>query len=219
MFNELLEFFKTHGHYDLPQRWRANPQLAAWVSAQRAAHRRGKIANNYVQRLNTIGFRWEPFAEKWDEMYESLSRFHREFGHTRVPQKWKQNRSLGHWVAVQRRQRKLGRLSEDRIAKLDSLAFDWAPMRGGVGKVGIRTPAWESMFAKLEEFYRTHGHSHVPQQHKANRKLGWWVTTQRRNRRRNKLTPDQISRLNALQFPWSPIQVGRPRGSQRERVI
>ena len=171
MFNELLEFFKIHGHYDVPQRWKANPQLAAWVSAQRAAHRRGKIASNYVQQLNTLGFRWEPFAEKWDEMYESLSRFHREFGHTRVPQKWKQNRSLGHWVAVQRRQRKLGRLSEDRIAKLDSLGFEWTPMRGGVGKVGIHTPAWESMFAQLEEFYRTHGHSHVPQQYKADRKL------------------------------------------------
>ena len=163
-----------------------------------------------VQRLKTLGFRWEPFADKWDEMYEALSRFHREFGHTRVPQKWKQNRSLGHWVAVQRRQKKLGRLAKDRISKLESLGFEWSLGRGS-GRQGLHTSAWEAMFAELEEFYAENGHANVPQQYKANRKLGWWVTTQRRHRRRNKLSLEHIGRLDALKFPWSPMTVGRPR--------
>ena len=77
-------------------------------------------------------------------------------------------------------------------------------------------PAWEAMFAQLEKFYRERGHSCVPQQYNANRKLGWWVTTQRRNRRKNKLTAEQIDRLDALRFSWSPISIGRPRGAQRD---
>jgi len=214
MFNELLEFFKIHGHYDVPQRWKGNSELAAWVSAQRRAHRDGSLPNELMNRLHALRFRWKPFTDKWAEMYEALSKFRSRFGHTRVPQKWKENLKLAHWVPVQRRQKKLCRLSQDRIAKLDSLGFEWAPGRGEVGKPGLRIAAWEVMFAQLEEFYRQNGHSRVPQQFKPNRKLGWWVTTQRRNRHKNKLTPQQIARLDALEFRWSPISVSRPRRLQ-----
>ena len=104
-FNELLEFFKIQGHYDVPQRWKPNPNLAAWVSAQRQAHRNGSLRDEFASRLNALGFRWQPFTDKWTEMYKALSRFRSRFDHTRVPQKWKENRKLAHWVAVQRRQK------------------------------------------------------------------------------------------------------------------
>ncbi len=215
MFDELLEFFKIHGHYDVPQRWKANLQLAAWVSAQRYAYRRGGLSSECVQRLNALGFRWEPFADKWDEMFETVSKFHQRFGHTRVPQKWRENRRLAHWVAVQRRQKKIGRLSKDRISKLESLGFEWSLGRGS-GRQSLQATPWEVMFAQLEEFYSKTGDSNVPQKYKPNRKLGWWVTTQRRNRRKNKLSLDQIARLDALKFAWSPITTGRPRGLRQD---
>jgi superfamily II DNA or RNA helicase len=210
-FNELLEFFKIHGHYDVPQRWKPNPNLAAWVSVQRRAHRNGSLPDEFTHRLNALGFRWNPLTDRWSEMYEALLRFRSRFNHTNVPQEWKKNPKLAHWVAVQRRQKKLGRLSENRIAKLNSVGFEWVRGRGGVGKSGIRTETWEAMFAQLEKFYRENGHSCVPQQYRENPKLGWWVTTQRKNRRKNKLTSEHITRLDTLQFPWSPMKIGRPR--------
>jgi hypothetical protein len=212
----LLEFFKIHGHYDVPQRWKPNAELAGWVAAQRAACRQHKLPEQLVQRLNTLGFRWEPFASRWDEMYEALREFHSQHGHTHVPQKWQKNRSLGHWVAVQRRQKKLGRISEDRITKLESLGFEWNPRPSG--GLGFQRQAWETMFAQLKQFHAENGHANIPQQFKGNPKLGWWVTTQRRNRRKSKLSVEQIARLDSVGFLWTPTAVGRPRSAKARRV-
>jgi superfamily II DNA or RNA helicase len=216
MFYELLEFFKIHGHYDVPQRWKPNAELAGWVAAQRAAYRQHKLPEELVQRLNTLGFRWEPFAGRWDDMYEALRQFHSQQGHTRVPQQWPHNRSLAHWVAVQRRGKKLGRISEDRIGKLELLGFEWNPLPSG-GR-GLRPQAWETMFTQLKQFHAENGHTNIPQQFKGNRKLGWWITTQRRNRRENKLSAEQIARLESVGFLWTPIAVGRPRSAKARGV-
>jgi hypothetical protein len=216
MFNELLEFFKIHGHYDVPQRWKANPQLAAWVIAQRAAYRRETLSAEQVQQLTSLGFRWEPFANKWDEMYRALSKFHERFGHTRVAQKWKENPRLAHWVAVQRRQKKLNRISEDRIAKLELLGFDWSPRatqpHSGrkaslalADRIAAAAKDWETMFEALEQYKRTHGDCLVPQRWKEDSRLADWVSNQRMAHTRGRLPPDYRERLESIGFDWDPV--------------
>jgi len=136
-------------------------------------------------------------------MFDALCKFHDEHGHCRVPAKWPKNQKLASWVATQRARKAEGKLSEDRIAKLNALGFSWR-VNAGAGLPSHE--AWETMFNQLKQFQAKHGHARVPQKYTENRKLAWWVSTQRRNRRNDKLETEQIARLDELGFEWSPQQ-------------
>jgi superfamily II DNA or RNA helicase len=267
MFSELRDFFKLHGHCNVPADWQANPELARWVYHQREDKRQNRLIADQVrqmdgigfawsmsdsewdvmfaklvehlrpmhngkprgrvmdaqlrrwivtqrqfqkngqldatreQKLTSIGFEWQPYSKQWEQMFEMLRQFHTDHGHCRVPAKWSENLKLANWVAVQRARRTLGKVSAERIAALDALGFSWSG-RESSGK------AWEEMFAKLKEFQQKNGHADVPQKFATNRKLGWWVSTQRRDRKTGKLNSNQISQLDSIGFSWSPQSGG-----------
>jgi hypothetical protein len=66
-FEALMLFKRTHGHCDVPYRFKANPSLGMWCSALRHAYRcfqQGKPSKRYsltsdqINRLEDIGFTW-----------------------------------------------------------------------------------------------------------------------------------------------------------------
>lgn len=276
MLSELVDFFKLHGHCNVPPDWTAQPQLARWVAMQRRAKKQNQLTSEQVsrmeeigfawsthdggwdamfaklvehmrpmhngkrreapasdelkrwmltqrqskkrgdlepereKRLTGIGFEWEPFASRWDKMLGELKQFHAEHGHCRVPAGWNKNPVLANWVGVQRARKLDGKLSPERIASLDALGFAWR-----LGEFsGTRSPqeAWNTMLSRLIAFHAEHGHAAVPQVYRPDKKLGWWVTTQRRKYRNQKLAAWQIARLNELGFEWDGGRKGgRPR--------
>ncbi|MEI6491304.1 MAG: helicase associated domain-containing protein, partial [Verrucomicrobiota bacterium] len=136
-----------------------------------------------------------------------LKQFHAEHGHCRVPAGWTRNPVLANWVGVQRARKIDGKLSAARTSALDALGFTWR-----LGEFsGTRSPqeAWTVMYKQLAECAAKTGTANIPQIYPPNQKLGWWVSTQRRNRRRNRLTTDQIALLDALNLDWQPLQGGK----------
>ena len=277
MFSDLVEFFKLHGHCNVPADWNAQPELAQWILLQRRAKKQNQLTAEQVSRMEeigfawtvyegdwdamfaklanhmrpmnngkqretsparelkrwmlkqrqskkrgdliperekklaSIGFEWEPYSARWEKMFDELKQFHAEHGHCRVPYGWDVNPVLASWVGVQRARRSEGKLSASRIDALESIGFSWR-----LGRYeGTRSPdeAWSVMYEQLKEHVATTGSAYVPQINPENRKLGWWVTTQRRNRRRKRLTANQIEQLDVLNFDWDPTN-GRPGESE-----
>lgn len=269
MFSDLVDFYKLHGHFNVPANWPPQPHLARWCAAQRRAKRENRLTAEHMsqmeevgfawntndggwdsmfakladhmrpmhngkrrevsasgelqrwmltqrqakkrgdldatreKKLTSIGFEWEPYSSRWETMLEELRQFQAKHGHCRVPAGWSKNPVLANWVGVQRARKLKGKLSAERIEVLNSLGFAWR-----LGEFsGNRSPkeAWEEMLRRLIAFHAQHGHSTVPQVFPEDQKLGWWVTTQRRNRRKGKLTPIQIESLDRLGFNWSPF--------------
>ena len=63
---------------------------------------------------------------------------------------------------------------------------------------------WEKGFAELQVFQKEHGHCRVPDKYKINDfNLGNWVGKQRA--KRDRLSTEQIRRLDALNFVWDPL--------------
>jgi hypothetical protein len=58
MFPELVEFFKLHGHCNVPIDWQANPELARWVAHQRLAKRQSRLTADQLRQMDEIGFAW-----------------------------------------------------------------------------------------------------------------------------------------------------------------
>jgi Helicase associated domain len=128
---------------------------------------------------------------RWERGFAALRKFHGREGHCcpsrhHVGGKFK----LGDWVSVQRYRQDL--LSAKRKRRLDAIGFVW----------DWREYVWEQNFAALLKFKRREGHCCVPTSHKeGGLKLGWWVATQRRNRK--KMSAERRARLNKIGFVWN----------------
>jgi len=102
----------------------SDKQLANWVVVQRAVKKTGKLDAALVQRLDDLGFVWDPIGESWDEMFRRLLAYKQERGDCQVPQNYS-DKQLANWVGVQRKVKKTGRLDPARVQRLEELGFVW----------------------------------------------------------------------------------------------
>jgi hypothetical protein len=125
MFEQLVAFKEKHGHCNVPAVDRENRQLGRWVHGQRT--NKYSLSPEKIAELDSNGFDWAPLATAWNQMFGELVAFKKKNGHCNVPQQWEENRQLGLWVGTQRRVK--DRLSTERIAKLNSIGFEWSRMK------------------------------------------------------------------------------------------
>ena len=132
-YEQLADFKKRFGHCDLPGKWAENQPLARWVQTQRECHSRGKLSAERIRWLEAIGFAWHGRGRlaysaeaRWDAYCEQLADFKKRFGHCTVPTQWAENRPLAHWMHNQRSYYRQGKLSAERIRRLEAIGFCWA---------------------------------------------------------------------------------------------
>jgi hypothetical protein len=100
------------------------------------------------------------------------------------------NFNLGSWVSTQRSCKNL--LPLERKRRLDAIGFVW----------DRNDDRWERGFTALLKFKRREHNCHVPKFHReGNYKLGWWVSTQRKRRKR--MSAERKARLNKIGFVWN----------------
>jgi len=205
---KLLEaFYKRFGHTRVPLRWEEDPTLAEWCKTQTRRRQEGKLLPQQETRLEALGFfelREEGlFGALWAERYAEMVAFQKEHGHTNVT--GKVNKQLSFWRDTQREFRKMGKLSAERIARLDEIGFEWeAPGRAGLRHEEWQKQLWETRWEELVAFKERYGHCHVPVEWEENLILGGWVLTQRRLQRQGKLAEARLRRLETLGFLWEP---------------
>lgn len=99
----------------------------------------------------------------------------------------------------------VGRLTDDRIRRLESIGFVWS----------LRDD-WQKHYEELLEYKQEHGNCNVPARYTKNRRLGIWVSAQRQQykqittavdgdkpRRAAPLTQERIDLLNEMGFTWT----------------
>ncbi|MBT8460602.1 MAG: Helicase associated domain protein [Boseongicola sp.] len=188
MFAELVRYKEAHGDCNVPAQWSENQPLASWVITQRGG--RDKLPKDRRERLDALGFDWDPRATLWERKYEELMRYKDVHGDCNVPADWPESTQLAHWVTTQRTKRDM--LSEDRTTRLNALGFEWDPY----------STFWERMYAELVRYKELHGDCNVPDKWPENAQLSTWVRTQRANR--DKLSAEKVRRLSALGYDRDP---------------
>jgi hypothetical protein len=162
--------------------------LGSWVQTQRKIKR--FLSAEQYQRLNAVGFIWEPRNILWESGINYLGKFYAREGHCHVVARWvEDNFNLGQWVGNIRIRR--ASLIEQKVRILDDMGFVWDPREG----------QWEMGFNYLRQFQAREGHCKVTQTHiEDGFKLGVWVSSQRQ--RKDRLTEVQLERLGAIGFIW-----------------
>jgi uncharacterized membrane protein len=188
-FAALKRFEKREGHCLVRKgHEESGIKLAIWVVRQRG--NKDTLSTERRQRLEEIGFVWDPYTQKWEEGFTALLVFKQREGHCNASRGYKEgDYNLGSWINAQRR--KKDSLSRERIQRLEELGIAWDPY----------TQQWEDNFAALSRFKQREGHCLVHQHHKENGiKLGSWVSNQRSIK--DTLTPERIQRLEETGFVW-----------------
>jgi len=192
-FAALQIYHKREGHCRVATGSKLNEiNLGTWVSNQR--RRKKLLTPVQVERLDSLGFSWDPYSEQWEEGFAALLKFHKREGHCLINLSQTENGvKLGRWVSNQRHQNK-ARLTKDQLMRLDSLGFSWDPI----------AEQWEEGFESLKKYQKREGHCRVPATYsESSSKLGMWVVRQRIKKR--ELTTEQVKRLNSLKFCWDPL--------------
>jgi len=218
-YRELVQYVEEFGHTRVPCQFSLNPALGVWVRHQRTnyknyqkGHLSTRITPSRIELLNNIGFEWDCNVHSWEQTYSQLIKFVEEFGHTRVPQRYKENPLLAFWVSIQRKNYKLFQkgvtsicMTEKKVELLENIGFEW----------DLSSPPWERRYYELVRFHKEFGHSRVPRSFAPNPSLGKWVTTQRVNYKNYKnggdkpggMTENRIKLLNKLGFMWAFVSV------------
>lgn len=162
-------------------------KLGLWCNTQRVARKQGTLVTDRIQRLDAIGFEWEYHNSQWTHQYEKLKTFYAETG--RWPKRGEGSLSI--WCNTQRQARKNGRLTKERIRRLDEIGFVW---EYDLDK------DWEIQYQALQVFYGKKGR--WPKVTEGG-SLGAWCVTQRKLYREGKLSGERKTRLDAIGFTWS----------------
>eukprot|EP00978_Attheya_sp_CCMP212_P009997 scaffold23957_cov56-Attheya_sp.AAC.3 len=234
MFKFLCHFKREHGNFDVSERFEADPtsatlkRLNRWVSIQRMQlklfHTSEEvritkkttliITEEQVEKLLGIGFGLDEFSDRkaldrthgktWEQMYEELTEYHREHGHSRVP--YRPSTPLRQWILKQQteysklREAKPSLLTAARMQKLNDLGFVFTKNAN---------PKFEERFEDLVEFHAKHGHCRPPRSDPSG--LGKWVQRQRelmdlhKEGKKTPLSQERIDKLNSLGFQWRVV--------------
>jgi hypothetical protein len=125
MFIALTKYKKKFGDCNVPQQWAVDKQLGKWVGTQRGNYQKRILSKSRIKRLEEIGFVWGQLDLKWEGMFMALTIYKDKHGDCNVPLRWAENKKLGLWVGSQRQFYQKGKLSEDRIKRLEDIGFVW----------------------------------------------------------------------------------------------
>lgn len=216
-FEALLAYKQEHnGSTLVPKRYTPNPKLAHWVGTQRQFYKQNVLSQERIDRLNEIGFVWDPLERSWDDMFQqwiatkkrTMNKDHRnhevdreddtendnddDYESTPSSSQSVSSTKLQDWVDVQRLYYVEGKLNESRRQRLLDAGFEFEP----------RNTSWWQSYSNLKQYWEQHGHTNIPYQYEDDASLGRWVHTQRAAYKRKRLSQDRMDALDELDFSW-----------------
>ena len=203
MFELLCEFKEQYGHVNVEERYAAptGEKLGHWVFNTRARYRIGKMEEERVKRLDSLGFVWYPYMANWYDCYAYAKAYYEEKGNLNVPKRYicDDGYKLGLWIYTQRRVRDgavKGNINEEQIKMLDDIGMVW--------KV-IKNDRFDEYVEAFIRFKQKYGTCKIPGNYvdEEGLQLGEWSYREKRAYRAGKLPQYKIDRLNELGFIWN----------------
>lgn len=71
------------GHCKVAKKWDEDPELGAWVAQMRERRRQGLLNEEYVMKLDDIGFAWssqKQWEQTWEERFQQLRHYQQTYG-------------------------------------------------------------------------------------------------------------------------------------------
>ncbi len=189
------------------QKWK----IGSWINSQRQARKKGKLSEDRIQELETVpGWKWED--DPWPEWLQVLREYVAAEGCLPTQsttwirpdgQKWK----IGIWIDNQRQARKKGKLSEDRIQELETIpGWIWEDEKRKNMAARQPWPEWLEVlreYVAVEQCLPTYKTTWTRPADGQKWKIGIWIQSQRKARKKDKLSEGRIQQLETIpEWKW-----------------
>lgn len=128
-FKELENYYREFGTTNVSKGYIVNDfGLDSWVFKMRRDYFGGKLSKKQIDLLESIEFSWDDIkTQRWNNMYDELVEFKVQFGHCDVRRnsRKKNDSPLPLWVANQRKFYREGKLTDERIKRLNEIGFNF----------------------------------------------------------------------------------------------
>ena len=140
-------------------------------------------------------------SSSWEHYFSEASIYYAEHGNLNVPKLYTTpgGLSLGVWLVTQRRVREgqiQGNLTEQQIARLDSIGMVWG---------NRKEIAWQHGFEVAKKYHDTYGNLMVPGKYTDpdGYPLGQWILKTRQQKLNGRLKEERIAQLDEIGMVWS----------------
>ena len=182
--------------------------LGRWQGTQKGNYKKGKLSFDRIERLEIIGFTWEIHEEKFEKGFEETKLYKERTGKPNATFDYKtaEGYQLGIWQSHQSKNYKAGKLSPDRIERLEEIGFTWEKFE----------ELFEKGFQETLLYKNSTGKPNALAIYKAPNgfQLGSWQNTQRTKCKKKKLSPERIRRLEEIGFKWEIMEDKFEKGFQ-----
>jgi len=170
--------------------------LVNWCAAQRSRYRAGKVPENRVALLESIGFPWDAAQDRWMRRFNELKELHGRRGTLlRLPAATPEST----WLEGQRALFRNGRLAPWQLRHLAEVGIDFR---------NRREVTWDNTYEELKAFHAEEGHWAVPEDLVSvdGVKVRLWARSQRGKKKNGSLSQRKVALLDKIGFPWDPAQ-------------
>jgi len=204
-------YYEEHG--DLNVNWiyvtREGIRLGEWLNTIRCCKKTGARQNYLTEerakKLDEIGMIWGKYDYFWERNYKAAADYYEEHGNLDVPARYvnADGIKLGNWIWRMRKERKkisrdkksAENLTEEQIRRLDEIGMVWDTSYDS---------KWEKSYQAARKYAAAHGNLLVPARYVTEDgfRLGNWISSQRQQFLKNKLSEQRIAKLDALGMAW-----------------
>lgn len=212
MFEQAKKYYSENGDLEVPARFITNDgySLGHWIYNQRAVRKgqqTGNLSEEQIEKLNSIGMRWDLYTDySWEKNFNAAKDYYEKNGHLDVPSRFvtRDGLPLGAWLSSLRTWESSGihpkYLSAERKKQLESIGMIWSKL----------DYYWEQNFSEALRYYRKNGDLIVPSNFVTDNgvRLSSWIFRQRKlhsgSCKGTPLTAEQTARLNSIGMVWEP---------------
>ena len=197
----LCDFVTEHDRLPVEKaKYATENKLGSWCAHRRQDNKKGKLSEEKIEALARIPrWEWDPVTDEFNRNIALMRKFVTD--HDSLPStaaKDATEKKLGIWCSTQRKAKKKGNISEERIKALDDIprwTFD------------IFADEFDRNIVLLREFITEH--DRLPSQTAKDvteRKLGTWCSRQRKEKKKETLPKEKIESLDGIpSWDWDPL--------------
>lgn len=199
MFKIAEKYYLEHNNtLNVPYDYKVDGiSLGTWLGCQRLKYKNGKLDQEKIDLLNSIGMSWDVRLDKWNLMYEEAKKYYLKYGNLNIG---KDSGELGVWIIQQRvayksrnlppEKRSMPPLSDERVQKLEEIGMIW----------NVNDSNWDKMYEKAKAYYLEHNHLRIIID---NSDLGRWIDGQRRSYREGTISEVHKRLLDEIGMIWN----------------